>query len=164
MATWSRTVKLAAAVIAACALSATGCEDAHDSNLREVTSEECVACHLPDYQATDEPTHSTAGYSTFCGGCHRDDFWRPAIGQDLHREELFPIAGGPHAPFACEECHDPGLEDVPSAQGQNADCVGCHTGAHSRRQMDDEHEDVADYPAGDAPPNFCLDCHPAGRL
>jgi hypothetical protein len=29
--------------------------------------------------------------------------------------------------------------------------------------MDPKHDEEPDYPQGAAPPNFCLDCHPAGR-
>jgi hypothetical protein len=46
--------------------------------------------------------------------------------------------------------------------GENADCVGCHNGEHTRAKMDPKHHEVRDYPTGAAPPSFCLDCHPDG--
>lgn len=146
-------------------LTTLGCDRAHDDRAQEVMGEDCSACHLADYQGTSDPDHFEVNYSSFCGGCHYDTFWRPPFAPNLHPDEAFAIEGGPHnaAIFVCEECHDPALEDVPSALGQNTDCVGCHTGEHSRGRSDDQHEGVLDYPQGDAPPNFCLDCHPNGR-
>jgi nitrate/TMAO reductase-like tetraheme cytochrome c subunit len=47
--------------------------------------------------------------------------------------------------------------------GENTDCVGCHDGEHTRAEMDAKHREERDYPSGDAPPNFCLDCHKDGR-
>jgi hypothetical protein len=46
--------------------------------------------------------------------------------------------------------------------GENADCVGCHDGEHTRARMDPKHDEVGGYPLGDAPPNFCLECHADG--
>jgi hypothetical protein len=58
-------------------------------------------------------------------------------------------------------CHNPDLGSP--VDGENADCVGCHDGEHTRGKMDPKHDEEPDYPQGAAPPNFCLDCHPNGR-
>jgi hypothetical protein len=99
-------------------------------------------------------------FPTTCIDCHTTRAWTPAL-MGTHPEGRFPIAGGPHSGFQCLDCHDPDLGA--STGGMNTDCVGCHTGEHTRARMDRVHEGESGYPTGAAPPNFCLDCHPAGR-
>ncbi|MCB9618524.1 MAG: hypothetical protein H6724_03620 [Sandaracinus sp.] len=119
---------------------------------------ECVDCHRDDYDASPYPGHGT--FPLTCMDCHTTDGWSPALGA-THPESAFPIRSGAHSRFTCFDCHDIALG--PSTGGMNTDCIGCHTGEHTRSRMDRKHDEVRDYPAGDAPPNFCLDCHPRGR-
>ena len=42
----------------------------------------------------------------------------------------------------------------------NTDCVQCH----KRSRFDRKHQGVRDYPLGDAPANFCVECHTRGRI
>jgi hypothetical protein len=93
---------------------------------------------------------------------HTTTAWTPAVGGN-HPESAFPILSGPHSKYQndCVSCHNPDLGS--SVDGENADCVGCHDGNHTRAKMDPKHDEEPDYPQGAAPPNFCLDCHPAGR-
>ncbi|HET9953376.1 MAG TPA: hypothetical protein VFQ61_02670 [Polyangiaceae bacterium] len=120
------------------------------------TPGECFACHESDYRGSPFPGHSAS--PTSCGDCHTPSGWSPATG--LHPEDLFPIRTGVHQ-FACRECHD-------SSRGSNGvdntNCVGCHVGVHARSRLDPIHLslELTDYPTGDAPPNFCLSCHPSG--
>lgn len=115
----------------------------------------CVGCHREDYDSSPFPGHDA--FSTDCAGCHTTAGWTPASGG--HPEAAFPIASGKHA-YQCNDCHNPALG--PNGR-DNADCVGCHEGVHSRSRMDAEHREESGYPTGAAPPNFCLDCHPRGR-
>jgi len=117
----------------------------------------CSGCHLADYNASPYPNHNT--FSKTCTDCHSTNAWKPASGTG-HPEAKFPIQTGPHKVFTCAECHDSKLG--PNGKG-NADCVGCHTGQHTRAKMDAKHQGKNGYPAGTAPPNFCLDCHPDGK-
>ncbi|MBW2461064.1 MAG: hypothetical protein JRH11_05425 [Deltaproteobacteria bacterium] len=121
------------------------------------TPRDCVGCHRTDYDDSPYPGHDS--FPTTCNTCHTTDAWTPAL-EAAHPEGAFPIGRGPHGGFECLDCHDPSLG--PSAGGANADCVGCHTGKHTRERMDEKHREEGDYPRGDAPPNFCLDCHPDG--
>lgn len=124
------------------------------------TSTACADCHMDDRARaiasgrTDIPDHGAL--ISPCGDCHTTTAWRPATG---HPEPRFPIMSGPHAPFDCADCHDASRGSP--VGGANTSCVGCHTGEHASE--DGRHGDVAGYPTGSRPPNFCLECHPAGR-
>lgn len=121
------------------------------------TPNQCVGCHLADFNASPYPGHS--GFSKTCTDCHTTTAWKPASGAG-HPEAKFPLKAGAHKVFACNECHNAKLG--PNGKG-NADCVGCHTGQHTRAKMDGKHSGEKGYPSGAAPPNFCLTCHPQGK-
>ncbi len=121
----------------------------------------CVGCHRDDYD--NSPFLGHADFPTTCENCHTTSAWKPAVGGNHHPENAFPIENGPHSKYRddCVSCHNPDLGS--SVDGENADCVGCHDGEHTRAQMDPKHREEPDYPQGAAPPNFCLDCHADGR-
>ena len=120
----------------------------------------CVGCHQDDYDGSPFPGHSD--FPTTCENCHTTEAWTPATGGN-HPENAFPIENGAHSPYRddCVSCHNPELGSP--VDGENADCVGCHDGEHTRAEMDPKHDEVADYPPGDALPNFCLQCHADGQ-
>ena len=120
----------------------------------------CVECHQSDYDTSPFPGHDT--FATTCQDCHTTDGWTPATGVN-HPDNAFQILSGPHSKYQndCASCHNPQLGSP--VGGENADCVGCHEGKHTREKMDPTHVDVQDYPMGAAPPNFCLACHANGR-
>ncbi|MGB3050237.1 MAG: hypothetical protein WBB42_04530 [Polyangiales bacterium] len=120
----------------------------------------CVGCHQDDYDNSPFPGHEA--FPTTCENCHTTNAWTPAVG-GAHPENAFPIQNGAHSPYRndCVSCHNPDLGS--SIGGENTDCVGCHNGNHTRANMDPKHLDVAGYPSGAAPRNFCLDCHADGR-
>ena len=73
-----------------------------------------------------------------------------------HPESAFPIASGHHTDIECETCHD-----QPGTMGKaNTDCVQCH----KRSKYDRKHTRITDYPAGAAPPSFCVNCHTRGTV
>lgn len=118
------------------------------------TSRACVDCHQDDYDRSPYPGHDA--FPTQCISCHSTSGWTPASGG--HPQNRFSITGRHNYP--CGDCHDAQLG---SNGAGNADCVGCHDqNRHSRANMDGKHSEVRNYPAGAAPPNFCLDCHPDG--
>ncbi len=143
------------------------CADCHDFSRGTSVggrNADCVGCHTGDHErAQMDARHAgLAGYPTgaaepsFCLTCH------PSGNADTtpHPESAFPIATGAHQPFACFDCHNPTLGAA--ANGQNTDCVGCHTSAHERTAMDARHLGVSGYPTGPAEASFCLTCHPNG--
>jgi hypothetical protein len=119
----------------------------------------CVTCHLPDYRGANDPVHLNR-MPDACEECHTVDAWHPAV-ELGHPEAFFPIASGDHAGILCIHCHDPSRG--PSIEGQNTDCIGCHTGEHEQSEVDPIHGGVPDYRFQPDVPNFCLGCHPDGR-
>ncbi len=119
------------------------CMNCHSgSGFGRVTSE-CASCHLKDFQATTQPNHVSAGFSTNCTTCHTTTGWTPVHFD--HSQTGFPLTGvhltldcsGCHtASYAgtsklCESCH---LTDYNSAQNPNHvsagfphDCSLCHS-------------------------------------
>jgi hypothetical protein len=138
------------------------CAGCHKGNppVYRGTPLDCVGCHLDDYQRATFPGHNTVPKT--CESCHGKAAWKPAIG-GAHPEASFPISTGPHsaAGVSCTSCHDPARGA--STAGQNTDCIHCHVGAHNRPAIDAKHTGVAGYPGPNAPPNFCIGCHPRGR-
>lgn len=122
----------------------------------EGTPMNCVDCHQDDYDTSPFPGHDA--FQTTCQDCHSTNAWTPAMGGN-HPDDAFPI-GGRHD-YACNECHD--VDRGSPVDGINTDCVGCHEGEHRRGNVDNDHSEVSGYPGADAPPNFCLDCHPDGN-
>jgi hypothetical protein len=130
---------------------------------------DCVGCHQADYDraVTTVTEHST--YPTTCQDCHSTTDWDNAIG-GAHPNDRFDIMSGRHSGYECTSCHIP--ERGTSAGGANTDCVNCHTGDHTRAEMDrvGGHQEERDYPPAGGPyaapfneVNFCLDCHGDGR-
>lgn len=137
----------------------TPCASCHVGNppVYAGTPTTCVGCHLADFNGSPYPGHS--GFSKTCTDCHTTNAWKPASGAG-HNESAFPIKTGPHKAYACNHCHNSTLS---SSFKDNEDCVGCHTGQHTRAKMDPKHKGKKGYPTGAAPPNFCRDCHPSGK-
>lgn len=134
--------------------AATTCAGCHVSGYEPGTlPTDCVGCHQADYDASPYPGH--ADFPTTCADCHTTSAWTPASG-GTHPEGAFPIESGAHEGVECLDCHDTDLG--PMGAG-NTRCVGCHR----RSKEDERHHEVRNYPSGDAPVNFCLDCHPDGR-
>ncbi len=80
----------------------------------------CVSCHLAKFNATTNPSHSAAGFSTTCDTCHKatDPDW--TLGTFNHAATLFPLTGA-HATQACKACHGDNV-----FKGKTTACVGCH--------------------------------------
>lgn len=139
-------------------LATSACAPVHaEPGEATVTRGECYSCHQADYARAMSPPHTT--FPTTCESCHVETSWWPATGGG-HPQTSFPIdEASPHF-FGCTSCHD--ASRGPDAEGANTDCVNCHVGAHHRAAMDLRHAGMPEYPTGDAPPNFCLDCHATG--
>lgn len=127
-------------------LSAT-CNDCHPGMVYVGTPNECVDCHLAEYQGATDPDHVDAGFPQTCESCHGTATWSGATFD--HR---FPIQGGDHGGLSCAECHQ-----VPGNYAQIS-CTHCH--AHRQSEMADKHDDVGGY-VWSSP--ACINCHPDGR-
>ncbi|MGA1225250.1 MAG: cytochrome c3 family protein [Phycisphaerales bacterium] len=81
-------------------------------------STDCVSCHLAEYQATTNPNHASAGFSTACQTCHTPTAWGNAT---FSHPSSFPLTNS-HAGHACTRCHTtPGVYT-----GLSNACITCH--------------------------------------
>ena len=99
--------------------SVPSCADCHTTpGVFVGLSTDCVSCHLPDYQATTNPNHASAGFSTDCATCHTTAQWP---GGTFAHPASFPLTQA-HAAPTCSACHTtPGV-----FVGLSTDCVSCH--------------------------------------
>ena len=101
------------------------CATCHINNNYTLTSGACQNCHLPQWQQTTNPTHSTAGpafAASNCTTCHNTVNWTTAIFD--HTTTGFLLTNG-HANVPCASCH---VNNNYSLQIAPTDCgnSGCH--------------------------------------
>ena len=97
------------------------CVDCHQSETQlrfDRLGNECVNCHLDDYESTTQPNHESAGYSKECSLCHSSNSfgWEA----DVLDHSFFPLTLG-HAIRDCSKCHL--NEDLSII---SSDCISCH--------------------------------------
>jgi hypothetical protein len=121
--------------------AACACESPRDFDVShlQVTSDDCLACHEPDYEAAQRPLHVNL-YPKQCGSCHDNARWAPA-----HFDHSFPL-DGQHALTACWTCHS---SQPPVFAGTPKDCVSCHAGKF----------ESSTFPGHSSFPKTCRDCH-----
>ncbi|MEM7656495.1 MAG: hypothetical protein AAF399_10235 [Bacteroidota bacterium] len=129
------------------------CVECHinETNLRfDRLGNECINCHLDDFEATSKPNHVQLNFDMDCAACHTPDIaWTPA--EFLEHDALFfPVYSGSHQNTwsDCNECHQ-----NPSNFAEFT-CTTCHG-----PETDDEHNGVAGYVYESL---ACLACHPDG--
>ncbi|MEJ2103241.1 MAG: hypothetical protein P8X47_01550 [Ignavibacteriaceae bacterium] len=141
---------------------------------------DCYFCHSNDYNATQNPDHITAGFSTECQECHQitASSWNTL--NVIHN--FFPLVGG-HAIADCFACHEQGG----NFSGLSPECYSCHESDY-RNQNNDPNHVTGNFPTdctichtinGWSPANFnhnntafpltgkhvsvdCQDCHSTG--
>ena len=125
------------------------CADCHVNSIYKGTSRLCSGCHLPLYNATTNPKHSTAGFPTTCDSCHKftDTLWT----QGVFAHTKFPITSGNHKGRACSACH---------VSPSSYLVFSCLTSCHAKATTDSHHSGRSGY-AYDS--NACYSCHPQGR-
>ncbi|NNE13469.1 MAG: hypothetical protein HKN51_00745, partial [Saprospiraceae bacterium] len=159
------------------------CVDCHisDSNLRfDRIGNDCVNCHLQDFENTVNPDHEAGGFSMDCIECHRLD------GTDWSSENIdhsfFPLTKG-HDIQDCKRCHltdnfsdasplciDCHLQDFESTTEPNhqnldfsTDCMQCHTTDPDWRPAEFKEHDNLYFPiySGEHQGEWdaCVDCH-----
>ncbi len=97
---------------------ASTCAGCHADGVYNNKPTDCFACHRPDYDATANPPHASAGYGTTCATCHNTNAW---LGTPFnHSSTQFPLTGA-HTTATCQSCHADGIY-----KGKPTDCVSCH--------------------------------------
>ena len=159
------------------------CSQCHisETDLRfEPMSDDCFSCHQAEYEATTNPDHEKAGFSTNCIECHKIDAFEwtgPGINHDF-----FPLTQG-HAIDECARCHtgtdyskispecitchemDFMSTTSPNHQAINisTNCVDCHTTNPGWKPADYKEHDDLYFPIYSGSHNGawdnCVDCH-----
>lgn len=80
-------------------------------------SADCYSCHEEDYNATQNPNHIQAQFSTDCKQCHNINAFVPASFD--HNLTDFPLTGR-HITVNCQNCHSSGYTGTPT------ECMFCH--------------------------------------
>ena len=129
------------------------CAQCHGDGVYQGKSTACVSCHLGDYNATNNPAHAGAGFTTQCASCHTTAAWQPANFD--HDTSFFPIYSGTHNGrwSACSDCHTSASNYLVFT------CLSCHP-HDSQTQTDSNHSGVHNYQYNS---QACYSCHPRGR-
>lgn len=135
------------------------CFACHDINrqgdLYGGLSQECVSCHIDDYNATTDPNHVAANLSKACTECHNIYAWSQ-IDYRSHDGRHFPIYSGNHqGEWAndCRTCHtDP-------SNYKSFACIECHE-HNDPNNLAGDHNDVNGYVFES---QACYNCHPNGQ-
>ncbi len=122
------------------------CSQCHVKNLNP--PQECVNCHREDFDSTEDPNHTTAGFPTDCELCHYPSH---VLWSQAKFDHSFPIESGKHSQWECTDCHL-------TANYRDFSCINCH--AHDRTRMDNKHREVPGYSYNS---QACYGCHPQGR-
>lgn len=96
------------------------CTDCHRTpGVYTGLSTACVSCHQANYNATTNPNHAAAGFSTVCQTCHLSTAqW---TGATFTHTSTFPLTNG-HSGRVCSDCHrTPGVYT-----GLSTACQSCH--------------------------------------
>ena len=94
------------------------CSQCHTNNNYNLTSTQCVSCHLQDYQNTNNPAHAQAGFPQTCQSCHSTVSWDGTTFN--HATTGFNLTGA-HASVQCSQCHVNNNYNLTSGA-----CVTCH--------------------------------------
>ncbi len=98
--------------------AAADCSACHMGGTFSGLPSDCFACHTAEYNATSDPAHALAGFSTDCQNCHNTIAWEGAI--FLHTG----ITSG------CVQCHQPDYNATSDPNHQAAgfptSCEQCH--------------------------------------
>jgi len=94
------------------------CVSCHTNGYTGGTPVTCVGCHLTNYNATTNPNHVQAKFSTDCQTCHNVTAWSPSI-FNHNTATTFPLTGA-HIGVTCISCHTAGYAGIPTT------CVSCH--------------------------------------
>ncbi len=126
--------------------TAQACTTCHRSGVFQGLPNDCASCHLSKYQATTNPNHATAGFSTACQTCHKvsDLSWNQGT---FNHATVFPLVGV-HTAQACASCHRNGVY-----KGTPRDCAGCHLAKYQSAK--DPNHVTAGFPT------TCETCHKA---
>ena len=94
------------------------CATCHTNGYTGGTPTTCVACHQNDFNASTNPNHTSAKFSTDCSSCHTSTAWAPSSFN--HTTATSFLLTGAHIGVTCISCHTKGYAGI------STDCVSCH--------------------------------------
>jgi len=124
------------------------CADCHATGYTN-TPTDCYSCHKAKYDATTNPKHITAGFTTACADCHKTSAWTPAT---FDHTKYFPITSGKHTNISCATCHNTASYSVFTCLSGNC---------HPKSSTDKEH--VGEVNGYSYVSSECYRCHPKGK-
>lgn len=128
-------------------LACTACHVGGNYNLQ---GHACASCHQSDYNASDNPNHTQAGFGTTCETCHTTSAWSPANTNGWsHPTTPFALTGI-HTTTPCASCHTNG--NYNNTPPHPTTCIGCH-------QSEYNSANVPPHSGGGIPTTNCLTCH-----
>jgi len=95
------------------------CASCHSGGYQN-TPTECEACHMPEYNQSVNPNHTSLSIPTDCAMCHSTTpDWNPA---SFPIHDQYYVLAGAHAVIAdqCVTCHNGDYNNTPNT------CAGCH--------------------------------------
>ncbi|RPI28943.1 MAG: hypothetical protein EHM61_03370, partial [Acidobacteria bacterium] len=119
------------------------CSQCHTTNVYRGLASDCASCHLKDYRATSDPSHTEVSIPTDCQACHETSAWNKA--KFDHGVTPF-LLDGAHVGVDCRSCHV-----NRKYRGLGADCASCHQTEY------DSATDPKHAPAGIS--RDCATCH-----
>lgn len=119
------------------------CSRCHTNGSFTNISNQCVSCHVSNYNTSANPNHKSANIPTTCADCHTTDFgWKPAT-FTIHN--TYYALTGAHITTNCDQCHNGNYAVTANT------CVGCHQANYDNSQ--NPNHKVANIPTS------CADCH-----
>lgn len=126
--------------------TAVSCEQCHTaaSTLQFTRiGNDCISCHIKDFNASTSPDHKHAGFSTDCIECH--DVFTPDWKTNKVKHDFFPLTLG-HEVSDCNKCHTGG-----NYSATPTSCTACHQQDYNTAQA--PNHQTAHFP------NDCAQCH-----
>ncbi|MGH7740459.1 MAG: hypothetical protein ACRENS_00390 [Candidatus Eiseniibacteriota bacterium] len=102
----------------------TACQSCHGDGVYKGKTTDCYGCHKGDYDGTNNPVHSSAGFPTGCISCHNTTSWGASggTGGAFNHNTMTTFAlNGAHTSVACAGCHGDGVY-----KGKSTACYSCH--------------------------------------
>ncbi|NNE27268.1 MAG: hypothetical protein HKN09_10525, partial [Saprospiraceae bacterium] len=159
------------------------CVDCHQSETQlrfDRIGNDCVNCHLADFEMTESPDHEKEGFGTDCSACHdlfgndwssenfNHSFFPLTLGHDIddcrvcHLTESYSDASP-----ECVSCHLDDFESTTNPDHISADisqdCIQCHTTDPGWKPAEFRSHDVLHFPiysgAHEGVWTECIDCH-----
>jgi len=119
---------------------ATECSACH-TDVYAGTPSNCSSCHTDNYNAAQNPVHTSAGISTECETCHSTSAWIPSQFDHVVTTG-FELNGG-HSDRQCSDCH------IGTTTAASSECISCHQANYNT---------APDHLAQNYPTD-CLQCH-----